>query len=447
MTTDKKNMNRRDFVGKSMKAMTLLSLAPTFAFAANNGSGKKLKIVLVGTGVRGIHTWGMGLVDPYKEYVEMVGLCDINKKRVEVAKEMIGIKVKTYHSAEFDQMIKEQKPDMVIVTTKDSTHVDYIVRAMELGCDVISEKPIATDENQCQRIIDTEKKNGKKVYVGFNARYLNESVEMKKILESGVLGKIISVEYQEYLDTLHGASYFRRWHGKNKNSGSLFVHKSSHHFDLINWMLNAEPVEVRAMGNLGFYGSNHKFRGKNCRNCEFTEQCDFYWDITKNEKLKKLYVDCEDVDHYYRDGCVWDNEIDCPDSGSVLVKYDNDTLLNYSLNAYLPYEGQKISFSGEKGRLDVRLLYRQPWLDEVKTVFSLSTNRETTKTWDIFPDQGEHGGADNRIKDNFFKLGQQDQLGQRAGSRAGIMSSLIGIAALKSINSGKTIKIKDLIRF
>jgi len=447
MGTDKQNISRRNFMGKSVKAMTLLSFVPAYAFAINNRSGEKLKIVLVGTGVRGIHAWGMELIDSYKEYVKMVGLCDINKKRVEVAKEMIGIKVKTYHSSEFVQMIKEQKPDIVIVATKDSTHVDYIVRAMELGCNVISEKPIATDEKQCQRIIDAEKKNGKKVFVGFNLRYSNDSVEMKRILDSGVLGKIFSIEYQEYLDTSHGASYFRRWHGKIKNSGSLFVHKSSHHFDLINWLINADPIEVKAMGKVAFYGSNNDFRGKNCRNCDFTDQCNFYWDIIKNEEYAKLYVDCENEDHYYRDGCVWDTKIDSPDSGSVLVQYNNGTQLTYSLNAYLPYEGQKISFSGENGRLDVRLYHNQPWVDEVKAEFRLTTDRKTTKTWNIYPDQGGHGGADDKIKDNFFKPNQEDLSGQRAGSLAGVLSSLIGIAAIKSINSGSTIKIKNLIQF
>lgn len=199
------------------------------------------------------------------------------------------------------------------------------------------------------------------------------------------------------------------------------------------------------MGKLAFYGENNEFRGKNCRNCEFTDQCDFYWDITKNEKFKKLYVDCKTVDNYYRDGCVWDKEIDSPDSGTVLVQYDNGTQLNYSLNAYLPYEGQKISFSGEKWRLDIRLYYNQPWLDEVKTEFRLTTDQKTTKTWDILPDDGMHGGADARIKDNFFKPNQKNVSGQRAGSRAGVLSSLIGIAALKSIKSGKSIKIRDLI--
>ncbi|MEZ4810696.1 MAG: Gfo/Idh/MocA family oxidoreductase [Allomuricauda sp.] len=439
------SLDRRNFVSINAKAAALLSLAPTYALKANPKTGTKLRVAMVGTGIRAMRAWGIELVNPYAEYVEMVGLCDKNEKRAMTFREIVGLTVKTYPADKFDLMVKEQKPDMVLVTTTDCAHSEYIVRAMELGCDVISEKPIAIDEMQCQRILDAEKKYGKKVYVGFNVRYMNDSTEMKRVLDSGELGKIISIEFQEYLDTDHGASYFRRWHGKNKYSGSLFVHKSSHHFDLVNWLLDADPIEVSAMGKVGFYGSNNDFRGKNCRSCEHTSQCDFYWDITKNETLKKLYVDCEDIDKYYRDGCVWDEEIDSPDSGSVLVQYDNGARLNYTLNAYLPYEGQYIAFSGEKGRLDVRIYYNQPWDDEVKTEFRLTKDKKTSRAWTIRPDEGAHGGADTRVKDNLFKPDQEDSNGQRAGSRAGVLSSLVGIAALKSIREGKAIKIGDMI--
>lgn len=446
MNTKQYFLNRRQFVLRSAKAMAFVSLLSTPSIAGIGIPKNKTKVVMVGTGIRGIQTWGQELVGPYSEFVEMVGLCDINKKRVEVAREMIGIKAKTYHSDDFDLMIKEQKPDIVIVTTTDRYHVDYIVRAMELGCDVMSEKPIATEADQCQRIIDSERKTGRKVYVGFNVRFMNESMEMKRILSSGELGKIIAIEYHEYLDTQHGASYFRRWHGKIKYSGSLLVHKASHHFDLINWLLEADPVEVQAMGDLAFYGANKGFRGKNCRDCAFTDKCDFYWDMKKDQQCMKLYADCEDVDQYYRDGCVWDSAIDSYDTSSVQVKYDNGTQLTYTLNAYLPYEGQYICFSGEKGRLDVRLNYRQPWETEAPLEFRLTKDRETTKTWKLYPGTGGHGGADERVKDIFFKPNQPDPTGQKAGSRAGVLSSMIGIAARKSIETGKSIKIADLIK-
>lgn len=446
MKTDPPNLKRRSFVVNASKTIVGISILPTISMANIPHKNKKLKTVLVGTGSRGINSWGKELVGPYADFVEMVGLCDINEKRVRVAQKMIDIKATTYHSNDFDKMIRDQKPDVVIITTTDSYHVDYICRAMELGCDVVSEKPIATEAVHCQRIIDTEKKTGKKVYVGFNVRYMNESMEMKRIISSGELGKIIAIEYHEYLDTQHGASYFRRWHGKIKYSGSLLVHKSSHHFDLINWLLDAEPVDVQAIGKSAFYGSNNNFRGKNCRNCQFTQQCEFYWDMTKDKKSMELYGNCEDIDQYYRDGCVWDEKIDSYDTSSVQVNYDNGTQLTYTLNAYLPYEGQYICFSGEKGRLDVRLNSRQPWETSAPFEFRLTKDRKTTKSWEVHPNNGGHGGADERVKDMFFKPDQQDPTGQKAGSRAGVLSSMIGIAARKSIETGKAVKIADMIK-
>ncbi len=438
--------NRRAFLQQATAAAGMVAILPSSTIAGISKIKEKTKIAMVGTGSRGISCWGKELIGPYGEFVEMAGLCDINPKRVEVARELIGTEAKTYIAADFDKMIREQKPGLVIVTTTDSTHVDYIVRALELGCDVISEKPIATEADQCQRILDTEKRTGKKVYVGFNVRYMNESVEMKKILQSGELGKIIAVEYHEYLDTQHGASYFRRWHGKTRFSGSLLVHKSSHHFDLINWLLDDEPVAVQAMGKTAFYGSNNAFNGKNCRACSFKTQCEFYWDMTKDEKSMRLYAQCEDEDQYYRDGCVWDLQIDSHDTASVQVGYEKGTQLTYTLNAYLPYEGQYICFSGEKGRLDVRLNYRQPWETTGPYEFRLTTGRSQTKSWTLSPGEGGHGGADERVKDMIFKPNQSDPLGQKAGSHAGVLSSMIGIAARKSIESGKVVRISDLIR-
>ena len=429
-----------------MAATTVFPMGLSFP-DLNNRSSKKLRVALVGTGGRGSSTWGKDLVDSYSDYVEMVGLCDSNYKRLEVAKKRIRTDAKTYEAKDFDLMIKETKPDSVIVTTIDSKHEKYIVRAMELGCDVISEKPVATEADQCQRIIDAEARTGQKVDVTFNVRYMMESDAIKKIILSGDLGRIISIDFQEYLDVNHGASYYRRWHGKIKNSGSLLVHKASHHFDMVNWLIDAEPLEIKATGRLAFYGRNNAYRDRNCRTCSFKEKCKFYWDMTKNKNAMELYGACEDVDGYLRDGCIWDNEIDSYDTSAVEVLYDNGTILNYSMNAFMPYEGQRISLTGEKGRLDVRIFARQPWDTDHSIELRLSKNFGESKIWGISPPKGGHGGADSKLKDMLLKPDQMDPLKKRAGSRAGILSSLIGIAARQSIETGEKIEISNLIKF
>ncbi len=446
---ESKRINRRKFISNSSKFIAATAILPMGlshpVFAKSPKT--KLKIAMVGTGIRGTSTWGKELVDYYGDFVEMVGLCDSNYKRLEVAKKRIGTSAKTYEAKDFDLMIKETRPDSVIVTTTDCTHEKYIVRAMELGCNVISEKPVATEVDHCQRILDTEVRTGQKVDVTFNVRYMMESDAIKKIILSGDLGKIISIDFQEYLDVNHGASYYRRWHGKIKNSGSLLVHKASHHFDMVNWLLDAEPLEVKATGRLAYYGNNNSFRGRNCRTCTFQNKCKFYWDMTKSKNSMELYGKCEDVDGYFRDGCVWDNEIDSYDTSVVEVLYNNGTILNYSMNAFMPYEGQRISLTGEKGRLDVRIFARQSWETDHSIELRLSKNFGDSITWGITPPKGGHGGADDKMKDMLLKPNQPDPLNKRAGSRAGILSSLIGIAARQSIETGEKIEILKLIRF
>ena len=127
--------------------------------------------------------------------------------------------------------------------------------------------------------------------------------------------------------------------GCANNSGSLLVHKASHHFDLMNWWLGADPVEVSGSGGLQVYGKNGTFRGTNCRTCPHKSECRFYYDMTKDKKRMDLYAKCEDVDGYYRDGCVFREDINIFDTMSAIVKYSNGTTMNYALNAYMPYEG------------------------------------------------------------------------------------------------------------
>ncbi len=442
-------INRREFIDKGAKltlGISALGLISNKSYATQE-SGNKLRIALVGTGSRGTSTWGKDLVDEYADQLEMVALCDINPKRVDFAKRYIGTSAPVYLAGDFKRMIEETSPDVVIVTTTDCFHAEYAIRAMELGCDVICEKPLVSEASQAQQLLDAEKRTGRKVITTFNARHSAHAEEIKKVLSSGSLGKIISADYMEYLDIDHGASYFRRWHGKSRFSGTLLCHKASHHFDEINWFLDAEPVEVSAFGDVSFYGRNNAFRGKNCRNCSFTDKCDFFWDISKDQLMTEMYVACEKEDGYLRDGCVWDNDIDTYDTMTVEVKYNTGAILSYSLNAFLPYEGQRLAFNGQKGRLDVRVYQSQSWDPGHGSDFRLTHSFKDTKTWHVDPSVGTHGGADKKLKDMIFLPGQNDPLGKIADSRAGIQSSLIGIAARQSIETGKKVKIADVIDF
>lgn len=403
------------------------------------------RYAMVGTGHRGTGMWGKDIFDRYPNEIEFVGLCDKNGKRAEAGKKLIGADCPTFTN--FEEMVTTTKPELLIVTTMDSTHHQFITKALAMGIDVITEKPMVTEAVQAQAILDAEKNHDRKITVAFNYRYAPKHQKIKEILQSGEIGKVTSVDFSWYLNTSHGADYFRRWHGLKSGGGSLWVHKATHHFDLVNWWLAADPVEVTAYGELNVYGKSGPFRHTNCRSCPYKAKCPFYWDVTKDERLTKLYSECEDVDGYMRDGCVFKNDIDIYDTMSAAVKYSNGVSMSYSLNASMPLEGYRIAFNGTLGRLEVRDYEGQPWQEaqqsEIYLIKSFPRSRERIDMPNI---AGGHSGGDDRLREVIFRgMKVPDHL-SLPGSRAGAMSCLTGIAARTSIEQKRPVKINELIK-
>jgi predicted dehydrogenase len=428
------SLSRRDFLAAGTSA---------FAPAVARAQGRRIRLAQVGTGGRGVY-WGRSLLQNYNDTVQIVGLCDINAKRVEVAKELIGSGAPTF--VDFDRMIGETNPDLVLVTTVDSAHYTYIIRAMELGRDVLTEKPLCTDERQCQMILDAERRHGRKLIVAFNARHYPQAKKIKQLLLEKAIGEVVSVDYQEYLDTSHGASYFRRWHRIKEHSGTLLVSKSCHHFDQVNWWLDSPPVEVVGYGDLRFYGRNNPFRSTHCRVCPYKQRCQFYTDVTKNETAMKLYVGCEGEDGYQIDGCVWRLDVNIQDTYAVMVKHENGARLSYTANTFMPYEGQEIALNGTKGRIDFNMYDGGGYHDHELRLTRNFGKSEVMK--DFETRSGGHGGADPSLHDLIFRNPDvPDPLGLRAGSLAGAYSSLVGIAGYRSIErGGERVRIRDLVK-
>lgn len=115
------------------------------------------KYVIVGTGHRGTQAYIRPILKELPDCATLVAACDRNPKRAEAALDYAGIKAPVYAAADFDKMLAETKPDAVIVTTMDAAHHEYIIRALDAGCDVISEKPMTTDAEKCNAIMEAEK--------------------------------------------------------------------------------------------------------------------------------------------------------------------------------------------------------------------------------------------------------------------------------------------------
>jgi len=411
---------------------------------------------------------------------KLVGLCDLNPGRMEVYNRRLDTefshpRVATAAPEGFEELLRAQEAHAVIVTSVDRTHDEYICRAMEAGCDVITEKPMTISAEKCQRILDTQKKTGRKITVTFNYRYAPRNSKVKELLMNGVIGEIKSVHFEWLLDTCHGADYFRRWHRDKRNSGGLMVHKSTHHFDLVNWWLGSKPETVMAMGDLAFYGrANAEARGVRAFYTRGTgdtvaSKDPFALDMSANgkEDLAELYLQNEKYDAYLRDQSVFSDGISIEDDVGVLVRYRNKAVMTYHLTAYSPWEGMRVMFNGNKGRLELEVQENSyisgssddpntpqsqnagtPY--EVKEPVTLLLRPLWGKVRQIeFPatNEGGHGGGDKRLLDDVFKGGGDDPLGRAAGHVDGAMSILTGIAANQSMASGLPVNVDSLVRF
>jgi predicted dehydrogenase len=400
------------------------------------------RYVLVGCGVRGINMYARHLSKYYADVGELAAICDINQVRMDACNAYIERPVPTY--TDFDAMLRETKPDTVIVTTVDRTHHDFIIRSLEAGCDVITEKPMTVDEEKCRAILDAERRTGKRVTVTFNYRYSPQHQQIKRMIMDGAIGEVLSVDFSWPLDYIHGADFFRRWHRRLENSGGLLVHKATHHFDLVNWWIDSEPEEVFAHGSRSFYGPTRKERGERCHTCEHTETCEFFFDMSKIEYMQALYLNAEHEDGYYRDQCVFADEIDIYDTASVAVRYKSGASMAYSLTAYSPWEGYDLVLNGTKGRLEVDFLERAPGRSPGIEI-ALHPLREPARSIEPDTGTGEHYGGDRLLRDHLFRGFESDPLGLQADSRAGAMSILTGVAANKSIQEGRPVPVAELI--
>lgn len=420
------------------------------------------KYVIVGVGGRS-RMFIDALLERFAESSKLAAICDRNQGRVELVMKEYASKcpgLTGYSDEQFDKMLKEQNPDTVIICTKDSEHDNYICRSLEAGCDVITEKPMTTDEVKCQRIIDTAKKTGKNVRVTFNYRYSPPRTQIKDLLMSGVIGKVLSVDFQWCLDTNHGTDYFRRWHRNKVNSGGLIVHKATHHFDLVNWWLSSTPSTVFAEGDRVFYNSRQakcyglEDHAERCHDCQLSDKCNFYLDMSAHETIKDMYLNCEEYDGYLRDKCVFSDEIDIEDTMNVVVRYKSGTILSYSLNAFTSWEGYRVVFNGTMGRLEQECHESSYINSGGKVEGAFESEGSTIRVYphfkapyevEMWTGKGSHGGGDIVMLKDIFDNQQDDKYLRAADYVQGAYSILVGIAANKSMATGKKIRIDDII--
>ncbi|MEV8313788.1 Gfo/Idh/MocA family oxidoreductase [Streptomyces sp. NPDC059900] len=439
---------------------------------------RRRRCAVVGLGARA-QLFTEALAGPYADQIDLAAFCDVNAHRMAVHNTWLaparpGLPpVPAYGADDFAEMLHRERIDLVVVCTVDHLHDHYIVRALEAGCDVITEKPMTTTAERARGILDTQRRTGGEVRVAFNYRYNPVHSAVRGLLADGAIGEIGSVHFEWLLDLRHGADYFRRWHRDKANSGGLMVHKATHHFDLVNWWLGARPQTVYAQGGLFFYGDEAGTRRGLARDyarahgSPAAEGDPFAIRLADSSVLTALYLNAEMEDGYHRDQNVFGPGVNIEDDMAVLVRYSTGATLTYHLTAYAPWEGYRIAFNGSEGRVEL-LVEESTWTrpdartdgaspvlhgaaagDEPgRTQLLLRRFWEDPREIKVPTGEGGHGGGDVRMLADLFgerPPGDTDRLGRAANAADGALSLATGLAANRSFETGLPVDARSLM--
>ena len=443
-------------------------------------AGGTRRCAVVGTGSRA-EIYVAAMTTTYADSVRVVAWCDPNESRMAYYDGLLTAAqlppAAHYGPDAFHRLLAEQRPDTVLVTSPDATHHRYAIAGLAAGCDVIVEKPLTTALEPARQLAEAAAAGPGRLVVTFNYRYSPRNSQLRGVIAEGEIGQVTSVHFEWVLDTIHGADYFRRWHRTKEVSGGLLVHKSSHHFDLVNWWTHDVPRTVCATGGLRFYGDrNAAARGLGNRPARSTGWAGavddpFSLDLQSDERLRRLYLEAESDDGYIRDQDVFSPGITIEDNAGLLVTYASGAFMTYSLNAHSPWEGYRVAINGTEGRAELDVVERAyapagtsggvvsgrvvdpsvfpdtPGEASVRTVGTrLLVQRHWERAREVAVSEGEgaHGGGDERLlADLFAATRTPDPLERAADYRDGLRSVAVGIAANESLATGRVVDITE----
>ncbi len=400
-------------------------------------SDKKLNIGVVGAGGRGLWVLGHEFIRRVND-VRVLAFADPRDQKklrsdvdwvISDVCENIG-KV-DYDIATFDNiddLLAIKEIDVVFVATPDHLHADYAERVLDSGRDMIIEKPLATTPDDLNRIVTAEKRTGRKVFVGFCLRYNALHSRVKEIVAEGAIGRLCTISFQDYY--AGGRGYFRGRNRFRKYSGGLLTEKACHSFDLMSWLFESYPKKVSCFGDVLVFKPN-KEGATHCSECSITDTCPDYVHIKREDVYQQAgHGQSADL-------CVYNSEKDTDDTDVIILQYESGAMATYVECFYPPNTERRYSIIGtkgevlaseEQGTIRMRILDDpQGWTEEKIT----------------YP-PGSHRGSDPTMISAIIEYFRDDAPNDKVvGSDAGRRAVLTALAAIRSSDEGRVVKITE----
>jgi len=396
---------------------------------------KKLGVGIIGAGGRGTGFLSR-LVSAHAEEAEALALADPNHVRMQGALKRAGAECDLYTDPQ--KMLRRKDIEAVFVTTPDYLHEQMAVAALKAKKHVFVDKPLATSVRGCLNIVRAARRAKKLLYMGFNMRFDPVVQKMKQLVDEGAVGRVFRIDAQEFYNG--GRTYMARWNRFKKFSGGLFIHKGSHDFDVINWLMGARPVRVAAFANvsaltpdgLPFELKPGETFGPRCGECQQAYRCPDKFAIPEETYGKEAIA----VDGYVRDTCIYQSEKDTHDQGVAIVEFEDGQTASHSECFVTSISNRLYTLVGDRATLKAdlhenRILIYPRWTKDVIT-------------HQLVRGAGGHGGSDPVMTANFLRClrGKEKPLSNVID---GVWAVAEGEAAELSRGEKRVVEIRELL--
>jgi predicted dehydrogenase len=453
---NKNNWKRRDVL-KTLGSAVPLSLTNfveqkknSFLLESNNQNQfrfqKPIRVVTIGAGARGNLYGDYALIHP--DQMKVVGVAEPIPLRNDKHAQKHGIE-ESYRFDSWEQVFQIPRfADAVVIATPDDLHYAPCMKALEMGYDILLEKPISPSETECLDILRLAKETGRIVAVCHVLRYSPYWIKIKDMIQNGVLGEIISLQHLEPIGNIHMShSYVRgNWHN-SKETTPIILAKSCHDLDIIKWLVDKSSQRIQAFGDLKWFRKENAPEGSTARcmdGCAVEGTCPYsalriyhrnrQWthvlDLPADKNLHESHI-LEKLRNTNYGRCVYRMDNDQPDHYVCNIQFEGGATVAFSMEAHTSYEGRRTRIMGSKGDItgDMRSFVHNDF----------STGK--TETWTQENTDG-HGGGDFRMVSDWLKaIAQQDSTLLSSTIDVSIESHLMGFAAEKSRETGKVVDI------
>lgn len=418
-------------------------------------------VSIIGCGSRGRDAYGK-LFYKQKNRWKIVSLCDISEQQLKTTADEFKIDDKNCFNSE-EEFFKEKRSDLLVIATQDNDHVRQAIKAMELGYDLLLEKPISGDKEELCRLLDVYKKTGRKVIVCHVLRYAPAYVKMAEVIKSGKLGKIVSIEAVEQVGYWHYAHSFVRGNWRNsEQTSSIILQKCCHDMDILQYFASSRCKRIYSNGSLTFFNKENKPEGAadRCADCVYLNDCVYSaenqyiarWKKEKSlpdcwpfnvvcrdtpnteEKLRKAY----ETNQYGR--CVFACDNDVCDNQQVFMEFENGVHASLHMVGFSSDMGRKIAIYGTNGYIN----YDGAGFGSTLKITRYGKGEEVYNGEELVAALGEdsfgHGGGDAMLMNALYDM-LCGNVEPETSLEKSLESHLMSIAAEESRISGKIITV------